>query len=171
MPKMASFDEDLNCAIRQACSVLLVDSCKEKQQLCLEHLLSNTDILARLPAGYGKSFIYQAWPIICCVLARISEDTRCEKVMVRVMFPLAAIMEDQVKTLQSVGVAAVFVRVSVPTRDCFVRALLLHPGPKMTVIVLKKHKQARAFFTTFQNDNRLSQTFGGEVWLSETRSM
>ena len=44
MLKMATFDENLDRAIRQACLVLSVNDCKDLQRICLQHLLSNWDV-------------------------------------------------------------------------------------------------------------------------------
>ena len=107
---MASFDEDLDRAIRQACLVLAVNGCKDIQRICLEHLLSNRDVFACLPTGYGTNFIFQACPIVWSELARVNTDTWCENSMVFVVSPLNTIMEDQVETLQSRGVADVYTR-------------------------------------------------------------
>ena len=57
---MASFDKDLDCAIRQACLVLLADGCKDMQRICLKHFLSNSDVLACLPTGSGALLLISA---------------------------------------------------------------------------------------------------------------
>ena len=43
--KMASFEENLDCAIRQACLVLSGNDCKDVQRICLQHSLSNWEVL------------------------------------------------------------------------------------------------------------------------------
>ncbi len=70
MLEMASLDENFDCTLRQACSVLSMNGCKDSQRMCSQHLLSNRDVLACLPTGYRKSFIHQAWPIVCSELAK-----------------------------------------------------------------------------------------------------
>ena len=42
--KIASFEENLDRATRQACSVLSENDCKDLQRMCLGHFLSNWDI-------------------------------------------------------------------------------------------------------------------------------
>ena len=89
---MASFDADLDIAIRKACSVLSVNYCKDVKRVCLHHLLTKTDVLAVLPTGYGKSLIYQAWPIICSELARLNNKTWSVNSMILVVSPLIIII-------------------------------------------------------------------------------
>ncbi len=91
---------------------------------------SNRDILACSPTGYGKSFRYPALHITCHKLTRVNKDMRCENPMALVMSPLVAIIVNHWKTLQSMGVAAANVSVSIAflTWDYFARARLLQPG-------------------------------------------
>ena len=43
--KMASFEDNLDCATRQACMVLSGNDCKDFQRICYVHLPSNWDVL------------------------------------------------------------------------------------------------------------------------------
>ena len=45
--EMASFKENLDVVIRQACLVLSVNDCKDLRRICLRHLLSNLDVLGQ----------------------------------------------------------------------------------------------------------------------------
>ena len=59
----------------------------------------------RVPAGYGKSLIFQAAPIMADILFRRSTGTS----IVVVISPLKALMEDQVRHLNKLGLSAVCV--------------------------------------------------------------
>ena len=75
---MASFEEDFDSAVKLACLALSVENCKELQNICIEHLLRKKDVLACFPTGYGKSCIYQAWPIVCSELAGVMFNSTLE---------------------------------------------------------------------------------------------
>lgn len=65
------------------------------QQICVESLMQGQDVLALLPTGAGKSAIYQ-----------VASLTRSGVGLV--ISPLIAIMQQQVATLQSLGIKAEF---------------------------------------------------------------
>ncbi len=73
-------------------------------------MLLNRDMLACLPTGYRKSFIFSKWPTVCRELARVNKDTQSENTVVLVVSPMIMIIEDQVKTLQSIGVAVAYTK-------------------------------------------------------------
>ena len=56
MLKMTCFEE-MDRVIMQACLVLSVNDCKDLQRICLQHLLSNWEVLGRL-AGIAMDEVH-----------------------------------------------------------------------------------------------------------------
>ena len=103
---MDNFEEDFNLAILQACEIHGVDVLKDLQRVCLDTLVSKTDVLACLPTGFGKSLIFQAWPTVCSLLSTKYPSKWPKDAMVLIVCPLESIMEDQVKLLNEKGLSA-----------------------------------------------------------------
>ena len=59
------------------------------------------DDFVNLPTGFGKSFIYQALPLIFDEITRVSGHD------VVVMSPLLNLIQDQINNLQKLGISAV----------------------------------------------------------------
>lgn len=72
---------------------------KPEQLQAVEALLKGSDVLAVLPTGYGKSFIFQ-------VFAAAAAIERKQHQTVLVVCPLQSIIEDQVAEARSIGMSA-----------------------------------------------------------------
>ena len=95
---------DFDAALKDASSVHQIELVKDVQRMCLKSLiLDKRDVLVRLPTGYGKSFIFQAWPTI------IDRMNGRQGSIVVVVCPLLAIMEEQVQLLRKKGISAAFI--------------------------------------------------------------
>ena len=79
-----------------------IDSLKPEQIEALQSLLAGDDVLAILPTGFGKSFIYQ---VFC--LAKQSSNPNAS---VLVISPLNSIVEEQVGELTKLGLPAVHLK-------------------------------------------------------------
>ncbi len=75
---------------RDALRSVVENILKPEQEECLVHVLNGGDVVALLPTGFGKSLIYQLLPII-------SEKLGRPKVIIVIVSPLVALMDDQVK--------------------------------------------------------------------------
>ena len=79
-----------------------IDSLKPEQIEALQSLLAGDDVLAILPTGFGKSFIYQ---VFC--LAKQSSNPNAS---VLVISPLNSIVEEQVRELTKLGLPAIHLK-------------------------------------------------------------
>ena len=61
-------DNAMTIAIDQSCSQFDIASVKPLQCLALSQLVRGDDVLACLPAGFGKSLIFHLLPNTCKVL-------------------------------------------------------------------------------------------------------
>ena len=81
---------------------------KEEQLKCLKSVSDRKDILAVLPTGFGKSFIFQATPFICSARDGIDVDSEFFEHVVFVITPLNSIMIDQCKSLSRKEIKACY---------------------------------------------------------------
>ncbi len=81
----SSFDEDFDRTLRQACLVLSLRIVKTFKEYVYDIHLVTGDVLVCLPLRYGKSFIYQAWLIVCRKLVKLNTDSWHENAVVLVM--------------------------------------------------------------------------------------
>ncbi len=75
---------------------------KPEQEECLVHILNGGDVVALLPTGFGKSLIYQLLPIVSEKLGR----PKSGKVIIVIVSPLVALMDDRVKEAAKLGLCA-----------------------------------------------------------------
>ncbi len=73
--EISSFDEDFDRTLRQACLVLSLRIVKTFKEYVYEIHWVTGDVLACLPLRYGKSFIHQAWLIVCSKLVKLNTDS------------------------------------------------------------------------------------------------
>ncbi|XP_053405620.1 putative ATP-dependent DNA helicase Q1 [Mercenaria mercenaria] len=73
---------------------------KDAQIECLCHVLKKEDCMAILPTGYGKSLIYQLAPHV------LMSKYGLEKSVCLILTPLNSIMQDQILSLQKLGISA-----------------------------------------------------------------
>lgn len=78
---------------------------KPKQVFCLENLFLGKDVIAVLPTGFGKSYLFHALPDL------FPEKLPGANNIVLVLCPLNSILEDQITVLTSQGIAADVLRV------------------------------------------------------------
>ena len=87
---------------------------KPKQIICWDYLLAGNDVIGVLPTGYGKSLIYQLLPYLF---------PSTKKNIIIVISPLNSIIEDQIKSLKSIGIEAGTIKIQDP----------LYSNPKLLV--------------------------------------
>ncbi len=85
-------------------SVFGYSSFRGEQQVIVEHLIAGGDALVLMPTGGGKSLCFQ-------IPAMLREGTAI------VVSPLIALMQDQVETLQQLGVKAAFLNSTMDARS------------------------------------------------------
>ena len=100
--------ENFECRFANACSYALarfdLGEFKEKQSKALKELILGRDTFVNLPTGSGKSFIFQAFPIVLDHM-----DSRPQHSIVVVISPLLSLMKDQVNYLESKGLTAAYI--------------------------------------------------------------
>ena len=97
---MASYDEALVYILKS----FGVSELKMEQKVILDALMESKDCVGILPTGYGKSLPYQ---LVLPLKRALKTDSSGEKIIV--CCPLVAIMQDQVKRLNTIpGVTAAF---------------------------------------------------------------
>ena len=89
-----------NAALDQVCAKFGIREIREEQRKAIEMFFEGKDVFVSLPTGYGKSFIFQAIPVIASLLWK-------KPCTVFIVSPLKALMEDQVLYLNSLGFKAV----------------------------------------------------------------
>ena len=77
---------------------------REEQYLCLEAVMSGQDVLAVLPAGFGKSLVYQLVPFVMSLKNGIPLTNT--KYCILVVAPLNSIMTDQCTALSTQGISS-----------------------------------------------------------------
>ena len=92
-------------AIRSVVATLPnIQKLKPEQEQSLRSFIGGQDVVALLPTGFGKSLIFQLAPLVAKELAK--PNTSDAKPIVVVVSPLVALMEDQVKEAEKLGVRA-----------------------------------------------------------------
>ena len=95
---MAALEE----AFRKASSKFKISELNAYQKLAITNVfVEKEDVFVNLPTGSGKSLIYQALPL---VFDHVSNESGH---IIFVVSPLVSLMEDQVKYLRSLGLAAI----------------------------------------------------------------
>lgn len=72
---------------------------KHEQRVAINNLLDGNDVLAVLPTGYGKSFIFQIFVLAC-------ERERRMSASVIVICPLKSLVDDQIEEAKAIGISA-----------------------------------------------------------------
>ena len=98
--KKDMFDR-IDAAIHSAVSRLGFSELRPKQLLCVRRFVEGHDVFVSLPTGSGKSLCYWVLPWTFDTLKRRHRST------VLVISPLDALMKDQQRSLQSLGVKAI----------------------------------------------------------------
>ena len=89
-----------NTAVHQVCAIFGIEKLHLEQQKAIDKFFEEKDVFVSLPTGYGKSFIFQAIPVIASLV--------CKKpCTIFIVSPLKALMEDQVQYLNGLGLKAV----------------------------------------------------------------
>lgn len=104
-PPITRSDDDYIKATDHAAKTLKLQNFKELQREALLQHLKGKDVLVNLPTGYGKSVIFQAAPI-CKDFLEGRDSTN--KSVAFVICPVTALIEDQIKHLDSVGLNSVY---------------------------------------------------------------
>lgn len=98
--------EKWNEAKLHLCDIFKISSLRREQEEAIRKIVEDhRDVYVSLPTGYGKSFIYQAVPIV----ADIVRGHPAGRSKVIIISPLKALMDDQEAYLSSLGLSAVAV--------------------------------------------------------------
>ena len=97
--------------LKKAALSLGFESLKQEQYEAVTELLRGKDVFVNLPTGFGKSLIYQVLPI--CAREILSLVGKGENVgllnpFVLVLSPLQSLMQDQVKRLEDMSIASIY---------------------------------------------------------------
>ena len=76
---------------------------REQQKLAVLEFLRGRDVFVSLPTGFGKSLCYTLLPPIFDKVRKVEK-----KSIVLVVSPLTALMQDQVSTINSLGISATY---------------------------------------------------------------
>ena len=92
----------MDAAFGKVCDVFGFSTLNKYQKNALKFVIEKKkDVFVNLPTGFGKSVIFQAFPLLyACV-----EPSR-EKNIVIVVSPLVSLVKDQVSLLLSLGISA-----------------------------------------------------------------
>ena len=96
---------DIAEAVRKASKSVGYDQLKDEQVKVLCTFIEGRDVFVSLPTGFGKSLCYMLLPLVFDYL-RIESDG---KAIVVVVYPLIALMEDQVASYSAKGIKAAFI--------------------------------------------------------------
>ena len=92
---------ELSEACKVVCEKFKIKSINHHQKEAFIALVGEKNLLVNLPTGFGKSFIYQALPLI------FDEITGVSGHVVVVISPLLNLTQDQISNLQKLGISAV----------------------------------------------------------------
>ena len=81
-----------------------LENLKDLQRKALQKLVDGGDVFVIQPTGSGKSLSFQSAPMVIDIV----KETTFKSIAV-VISPLTSLMQDQVKFLKSVGLAAEFI--------------------------------------------------------------
>ena len=96
--KMADFTSGFS----KVCDIFGISSLNEHQKTAIIKIVSEKkDVFVNLPTGFGKSLIYQALPIV------LDQVYPAHQHIVIVVSPLLTLIQNQVNTLNDIGLAAV----------------------------------------------------------------
>ena len=96
--------ESFNDAVEKALEALKdssIESLTKDQSKALFHVLNGEDTFVSLPTGHEKSLIYQLAPSVSKHLGLLSEVP-----IVLVIFPLNALIDDQIVSVTKLGITA-----------------------------------------------------------------
>ncbi len=96
-------EERFEEGVKQVCRIFNVECLRSEQETILRKFFQDRNVYFSAPTGYGKSLFFQSIPIIADHLL----DVPLLTCIVLVISPIKALMYDQVKYLDSVGVPAV----------------------------------------------------------------
>ena len=89
-----------NTAVDRVCAIFGIEKLRMEQQKAIDKFFEEKDVFVSLPTGYGKSFIFQAIPVIASLVWK-------KPYTIFIVSPLKALMEDQVQYLNGIGLKAV----------------------------------------------------------------
>lgn len=103
-------DEDFELGIAYAAQKLNLQNPKPQQVEALTNFLKGRDLFVNLPTGYGKSTIFHGAPLACDFLnqrlSANSSSTASKPTIAVVIAPIVALIQDQVKYLNNIGIPA-----------------------------------------------------------------
>lgn len=90
-------------AISQVLELFLIEELMAEQEEAIRAFFNGLNVFVNLPTGFGKSLIFQCLPVVSDV---INNKPRGSSLVV-VVSPLKSLMEDQVASLQNLGIPAI----------------------------------------------------------------
>ena len=107
----ASFSDcDIEDSIKYAAEKLQIKDVRDHQKQALLHLLKGKDVFVNLPTGYGKSAIFHSAPLCKDYLTKKVYPLSSKSSLAVVISPVTALIEDQVKHLDAVGLKSLYLR-------------------------------------------------------------
>ncbi len=116
------------------------NSFKEKQENIIKSILSGNDTLGILPTGGGKSICYQ-------IPALIFDG------ITLVVSPLISLMQDQVDTLNSLGIAAVYINSTLSFNDMTDVYECINRGDYKIIYVTPERFESMEFIERIKSEN------------------
>jgi len=103
LPVSGVSDEELKRVINRVASSLGFNL-KMQQEESLFHFAKGKDVFVSLPTGFGKSLCYILLPPVFDFLRGVDKES-----IILVVSPLISLMEDQVSSIQSMGLSAAYI--------------------------------------------------------------
>lgn len=113
---------------------------REGQSKVIKSLLENSDTVAIMPTGAGKSLSYQ-------IPALLFEGVTL------VISPLISLMKDQVDALQTAGVPATFINSSLSSKETWLRIEKARKGEYKLLYVAPERLETESFLTLLESLN------------------
>ena len=95
----------MEAAVERAARVLGYPELRDEQKAALLTFVNGNDVFVSLPTGYGKTICYAALPIAFDVLLGRDSSDSLQRSIVIVVSPLHTLIQDQVASLTSRGLA------------------------------------------------------------------
>ena len=96
-------------SVRSICPMFHVPLLHESQIQVLYSFISGEDVFVNLPTGYGKSLIFQMAPLVHAWMHENVSTCWKKYLIIVIISPLLALMQDQVKKLTTLNLRAAFV--------------------------------------------------------------
>ena len=115
---------------------------KVKQVMCLEAIYHGRDVVAVLPTGYGKSVIFHLLPSLFLDKINYERGAAAHPVVI-VVFPLNALIKDQIRRPQEGNVKAAILNVKKKTN---LQTIVAGHSRRRTCVHIPRHVKLGLFW-------------------------